>query len=67
MPPPDGNRNLGPALVGINWGVFAPSWILVALRLVTRIWISHNFGWDDATILFAQVRCAFVATKIEAD
>lgn len=56
-PPPSGgdNRNLGPILIGINWMVFGPATVLVALRLITRKWITHNFGWDDITILLAQV------------
>ena len=50
------NRNLGPVVVGINWMVFGPATVMVALRLITRKWITHNFGWDDVTILLAQVR-----------
>ncbi|KAL9128788.1 MAG: hypothetical protein Q9217_002597 [Psora testacea] len=55
-PPPERDRNLGPVLIGVNWAVFGPSWIFVILRLITRIWISHNFGWDDAVMVLAQVR-----------
>ena len=56
-PPVSGgdNRNLGPIVVGINWMVFGPATVMVALRLITRKWITHNFGWDDVTILLAQV------------
>ena len=50
-----GDRNLGPILIGVNWAVFGPSTIIVCLRLITRIWITHNIGWDDVTILLAQV------------
>ena len=50
-----GDRNLGPVLLGINWAVFSPSTIIVCLRVITRIWITHNFGWDDAIIVLAQV------------
>jgi len=53
--PSSGDRNLGPLILGLNWAIFSPSTILVCLRLITRIWITHNFGWDDATILLAQV------------
>ena len=55
VPPSDGDRNLGPMLIGVNWVVFGSSWIWVVLRSYTRIWISRNFGWDDAVMLFAQV------------
>ena len=60
LPPPDGNRDLGPTLVGVNWAVFGPSWIFVILRSITRIWISRNFGWDDAVMVFAQVSEAHI-------
>ena len=42
-------------LIGVNWAVFGPSWIAVLLRTITRIWISRNFGWDDAVMLATQV------------
>lgn len=35
--------------------VFGPATVMVALRLITRKWITHNFGWDDVTILLAQI------------
>lgn len=54
--PSSGDTNLGPVLIGVNWAVFSPSTILVCLRVITRIWITHNFGWDDAVIVLAQVR-----------
>ena len=58
-PPPDGNRNLDSVLIGVNWAVFGPSWIAVILRTITRIWISRNFGWDDAVMLITQVRTLY--------
>lgn len=57
--PSSGDRNLGPMLIGVNWAVFGPATILVCLRLITRIWITHNFGWDDAVIALTQVRRSF--------
>ncbi|KAK3176114.1 hypothetical protein OEA41_007436 [Lepraria neglecta] len=53
--PSSGDTNFGPVLIGVNWAVFGPSTILVGLRLVTRVWITHNFGWDDTLILLAQI------------
>lgn len=53
--PSTGDRNLGPMLIAVNWAVFGPATILVCLRLITRIWITHNFGWDDAVIGLTQV------------
>lgn len=53
--PSTGDTNLGPMLIGVNWAIFGPATILVCLRLITRIWITHNFGWDDAIIALTQV------------
>ncbi len=66
MPPPGGDKNYGGALIGINWAVFAPANIFVALRIYTRLKISHNLGWDDGMIVLAQVRPAsecFISDK----
>ena len=54
--PSSGDTNLGPVILGVNLAVFSSSTILVCLRVTTRIWITHNFGWDDAVIILAQVR-----------
>ena len=53
--PLDGDKNYGGILVGINWAVFVPANIFVALRIYTRVKISHNIGWDDGMIALAQV------------
>ena len=62
--PSVGDRNLGPMLIGVNWAVFGPATILVCLRLMTRIWITRNFGWDDAVIALTQVSCARPTTPL---
>ena len=54
-PPVDGDRSLAAAINALNWVVFPLSWVSVALRTVSRVWISHNFGWDDAMMIFCQV------------
>ena len=54
-PPPDGPRNLAGAINGTNLVVFPLSWVSVILRVISRVWISHNFGWDDAMMVFCQV------------
>ena len=53
--PSSGDDNLGPMLIGVNWAIFGPATILVCLRLFTRLYITHNFGWDDAVIAVTQV------------
>lgn len=56
QPPPGGDRNLGPAVIALNCVVFTSSSLIVILRTVTRIWITHNFGWDDAVMVLTQVQ-----------
>ena len=49
-------RNLGPIFLGVDWAIFSLSTIIVALRLYTRLFITRNFGLDDATIALTQAR-----------
>lgn len=60
--PSHGDRNLGPMLIGVNWVIFGPSTIIVCLRVITRIWITHNFGWDDGVMVLAQV-CIIISSR----
>lgn len=48
-------QNLGPVFITVDIVVFALSTVFVLLRLGTRFFITRNPGWDDATILLAQV------------
>jgi hypothetical protein len=36
----------------------ALAWLFVLLRIWTRTYIISSFGWDDATMIFANVRNA---------
>ena len=54
-PPPDGNQSRGGQIIAVDSVIFGISWSMVLLRTVTRIWITRNFGWDDATTLVAAV------------
>ena len=56
LPYPGADRNLGPAVNAVDGTLFTLSTVIVALRLFTRLRITRNFGWDDATITLAQVR-----------
>lgn len=56
--PPDGDRNWGGVLLGINWAVFTPALIVVCLRLYSRAWFTHNLGWDDLFMVITEVRRA---------
>lgn len=54
-PPPDGNQNRGGQIIAVDAVIFGISWSMVLLRTVTRMWITRNFEWEDATILLAAV------------
>ena len=62
-PPPDGNQNRGGQIIAVDAVIFGISWSMVLLRTVTRMWITRNFGWDDATTLIAAVSGA-VSTRL---
>ena len=58
--------NLGPVFLGVDWALFSLSTIMVLLRLYTRLWITRNFGWDDATIALTQASLLFFPPKKHA-
>lgn len=49
------DRNLGPTVIALNCVLFTGSCLIVIFRTGTRIWLTHNFGWDDAVMILAQV------------
>ena len=53
-------RNLGPVFTAIDIAVFALSTFCVLVRVLTRSFITRNPGWDDATIILAQVNLSVV-------
>ena len=55
MRPIPSGKNLGPVFEAVDAVAFGLSTLLVILRLGTRLFITRNPGWDDATIAFAQV------------
>ena len=55
MPPGGGDQSRGPAIIAVLSLFFGLSTIMVFLRTATRIWITRNFGWDDATMALTQV------------
>lgn len=63
IPPPGGDQNRGPVVIAVLSLFFGLSTIIVSLRVVTRIWITRNFGWDDATMALTQVRSVPTWTK----
>ena len=52
--PPD-QADLGDTVFAIDLTFIAVSTVLVTIRIGTRLGITRNFGWDDATITLAQV------------
>ena len=55
-PPPDGNQNRTGELIGICIGFLVVSFIVVTLRLYTRLILIKSARWDDWTIFVALVR-----------
>lgn len=49
------DKDLGPVVIGLDFAVFAVSTTVVLIRLHTRLWITRNFGWDDAASALTQV------------
>ena len=53
-PPPDGDRDRGPAVVSLYWTIFGLSLALLCLRFWARFRI-HAIGWDDWIMALAVV------------
>lgn len=53
--PKDGNRNRAVELMTVAWCECAVSMVFVALRMYSRIKITHNLWWDDYFILLTSV------------
>jgi hypothetical protein len=47
----------GPGLLIVNIVFSALAFIVVALRLYTRVWITRSLGMDDVFVFAALVRC----------
>lgn len=45
----------GPKVVTVIWTVAVVPVAFVALRLWTRLRLSHSYGWDDTVIIVANV------------
>jgi hypothetical protein len=54
-PPPDGDRDRGPLIVGILWAQAGIATIIVFMRLYARFMI-HTTGWDDWLMVVTLVR-----------
>ena len=59
IPAPGGDQSRGSAVIAVLSLFFGLSTILVFLRTATRIWVTRNFGWDDATMVLTQVKKDF--------
>ncbi|KAL8663701.1 MAG: hypothetical protein Q9202_003647 [Teloschistes flavicans] len=53
--PQGGDRNRASEILALDGVIFSISWSMVFLRVCTRIWITRNLGWDDATIVLAAI------------
>ncbi|KAI4213383.1 MAG: hypothetical protein LQ351_003883 [Letrouitia transgressa] len=54
-PSPGPDRNLGPVIIIVNIVVLSLASIVVILRLITRIWLTRNLGWDDLVMALTQI------------
>ncbi|MCJ1389800.1 hypothetical protein MMC18_002657 [Xylographa bjoerkii] len=54
-PPPGGDQNQGPTVEIVCWLFTALALITVFLRLLVRLRITHNPGWDDFWIVLAML------------
>lgn len=54
-PPPGGDQNRGPDTYGAVITISILSTAFVLARMYARIKLIHNVGWDDHTIVLAQV------------
>ena len=54
-PPPDGNQNRTGELIGVCIGFLVVSFIIVILRLCTRLVLIKSARWDDLIIVLALV------------
>lgn len=48
--------NWGPAILALTIVFLILVLIFLFLRIATRVWIVHQFWWDDAAITLAVVR-----------
>ncbi len=53
--PLDGNQNRTGEILGVSIGFLVISFIVVVLRLYTRLFLIKSARWDDWTILLALV------------
>lgn len=60
--PAGGDRNLGPVIIAVNVVVLTLSTLVVILRTITRLFLTRNFGWDDAMMVFTQVLTTAVSS-----
>ena len=59
IPPSGRDQDRGPVIIAVLSLFFGLSTIIVFLRMTTRLWITRNFGWDDATMALTQVEKGF--------
>jgi hypothetical protein len=43
------------------------AWVFVSLRVWTRTFLISNFGWDDATMIFAAVSLGAIEFHVPLD
>ena len=64
IPSPGGDQSRGPAVIAVLSLFFGLSTVMVFLRSATRICITRNFGWDDATMALTQVKRNIICNEL---
>jgi hypothetical protein len=52
---PNSFARRGEQLASITVAHLVLSWLFIALRTYTRVFVNPNFGWDDLAMIFAGV------------
>lgn len=55
--PPGGDQNRAAVTYGASISIIILSTTAVAARMYARVYVVHNVGWDDHTIMITQVNC----------
>lgn len=63
-PPPGGDVNRGPSMLGVAWGTTLFAFVFFCFRMYARIRIIHRFDAADYALVCAMVSADFVSCLI---
>ena len=53
--PPSERQDKGPSLLVVAFLLTFVAFIVVTLRVYTRVWVKNTRGWDDGFVIFSLV------------